>query len=55
MRKQEQIDSANCEKYTAQVAEFEHRLMGGYNSEEKRLGDTSHLSQFNALKTRYCR
>jgi hypothetical protein len=54
MRKQEQSDNANCEKYTAQVAEFEHRLRRGYSREEKRLSDTSHLSQFKTLKTRYC-
>ena len=55
MKKQVQIDNANCEKYTAQVTVFEHRLMGCYAREEKRLSDTSHLSQFKTLKARYCR
>ena len=54
-KQQDKIDSASCEKYTANVEEYEHRLMGPYSSEEKRLSDKSYLGTLKALQARYCK
>ena len=54
-RQQDKIDSASCEKYTARVAEYEHKLMGTYRSEEDRLSDKSHLGTLKVLQARYCK